>query len=140
MVCLKCDHRRAKTSSPQPKQDKDHHKNAKLTLVGDQVGCSDKSSMVSERKNRIRDSRTWRFVEDRIENHKRLNTANDPSQFVDFPIAGCKTDLSEAQRREAYKSELLDQSETNDDLWSADNLSTDDEEISEWFGSGKNER
>lgn len=150
MVCLKCDHRRprvlnASNSSVQPQQDdKDYHKNNQLSFVGHQGDSSDKSSMVSVRKNRNRDSHRWRFVEDRIEDQKYLNTSNDPSQFIDFPIAGGKTELPEAQRREEeeYKKELRNrwQSETDDELWSSDNQSSDDEEMAEWFGKGKNER
>ncbi|XP_057744921.1 zinc finger protein VAR3, chloroplastic-like isoform X1 [Arachis stenosperma] len=140
MVCLKCDHRRPKASSLQPEQEHNHHKNNKLTRSGHQVGCRDKSLMESERQNSKRGSLTWRFVEDKNENHKRLSKLKDPSQFIDFPIAGGKTSLSEPQRREAYKNELLSQSETDDDLWSDDNASTDEEEMSEWFGSAKKVR
>ncbi|XP_061354772.1 uncharacterized protein LOC133299329 [Gastrolobium bilobum] len=153
MVCLKCDHRRprvsnASNSSLQPqRQDEDRQKN-RFTFVGHQGDSSDKSPMVSERKNWDRDSHMWRFVEDGVENHKCLNKSNDPSQVIDFPIAGGKTNLSEAQRREAFKNELgqsetdneLWQSESDDELCSADNQSTDDEEMAEWFGNGRTER
>lgn len=166
MVCLKCDHRRprvlnASNSSLQPQgEDKNHHKNNKLNFAGDRSNSNEESPMASQRRNRNKDSHMWRFVEDGIENHKCLNNSNDPSLFIDFPIAGGrKTDMSEAQRRGAYKNESLNQrrshllqSETDDEFCSADNLSTDDEfcsddnpstddeEMAEWFGKGKNER
>ncbi|KAJ1418392.1 Zinc finger, RanBP2-type [Sesbania bispinosa] len=155
MVCLKCDHRRPRVSntsnsSHQPQgEDQNHHKNSKLTFMGHQGDNSEESPMVSERKNRKRDSHMWRFVEDRTEKHKSLTKSNDPSQFIDFPIAGgrSKTDWSEAQRREECENESLNhcrkhlwQSETDDEFCSADNQSTDDEEMAEWFGNVKNER
>ncbi|MED6224229.1 hypothetical protein PIB30_081953 [Stylosanthes scabra] len=148
MICLKCDHRRPKAHSLQSEQEhKDHHKNNKLTNSGHQVGFCDKPLMVTERKNSKRGSLTWRFTEDTNENNKRLSTSKKHSQFIDFPIAGGKSSLSEphfvdseAQRREAYKNELLSQSETDDELWSDDSVSTDEEEMAEWFGSAKREK
>ncbi|KAK7273901.1 hypothetical protein RIF29_14968 [Crotalaria pallida] len=150
MVCLKCDHRRPRVlkisnSSVQPQQeDKDYPKHSRMTFVRHHGDSNDKSSVVSGRKNRSRDSPMWRFTDDRVEDRNYLNTSNDPSEFIDFTIAGGKTELAEAQRREACKNELLDrwQSETDDELMgSSDNQSTDDEEIAEWFGNGnKNER
>ncbi|XP_027342621.1 zinc finger protein VAR3, chloroplastic-like isoform X2 [Abrus precatorius] len=165
MVCLKCDHRRpivskASNSSLQPQQeDEDHHKNSKFTFVVHQDDSRDKSPMVFERMNKKRDSPMWRFVEERNENSKFLSKSNDPSQFVDFRITGGKTELSEAQKREAYKKELpnrctrplwqgetddefcsSDNHSTDDEFCSADNQNTDDEEMEEWFGKGKIER
>nr|KYP35835.1 hypothetical protein KK1_043105 [Cajanus cajan] len=134
MVCLKCDHRRP---------------------IGDR---SYETPMIFGRKNRNRDSHMWRFVEDRNENHECLNKSNDPSDFVDFPIVGGKTQLTEVQRREAYKTELpnqfrrpswqsetddefcSDSLSTDDEFCSDNNQSTDDEEMDEWFGKGKIER
>ncbi|CAJ1932644.1 unnamed protein product [Sphenostylis stenocarpa] len=165
MVCLKCDHRRpivsrSSNSSLQPQQeDINNHKIGKFAFGTHQGDRSGETPMVFERKNKNSDSHTWRFVEDRSENHKRLNKSNNPSEFIDFRIVGGKTHLSGVQRREADKTELPNQcrrppweSETDDEFCSSDNLSTDDEfcsannqsaddeEMDEWFGKGKIER
>lgn len=165
MVCLKCDHRRpivskpSNSSLPPQQEDRDHYKNSKFAFVAHQDDRSDETPMISERKNRSRDSRMWRFIEDRNEKHKCLTKSNDPSEFIDFPIAGGKTHLSEVQRREAYNTELPNQcttpswqSETDNEFCSSDNLSTDDEfssannqstddeEMDDWFGKTKIER
>ncbi|KAG2377038.1 uncharacterized protein HKW66_Vig0176120 [Vigna angularis] len=160
MVCLKCDHRRpivsrASNYSLQPQQeDINHHKIGKFGSSAHQGNRS------GERKNRNIGSHMWRFVEDKSENHKLVNKSIDPSEFIDFPIVGGKTQLSEVQRREEHKTELPNQwrrppwqSETDDDEFcSSDNHSTDDEfcsathqsaddeEMDEWFGKGKIER
>jgi len=165
MVCLKCDHRRpivsrASNSSLQPQQeDINHHKIGKYSFGANQGDRSGETRKVFERKNRNRESSVWRFVEDKSENHKLLNKSNDPSEFIDFPIVGGKTQLSEVQRREEHKTELSNQwrrppwqSDTDDEFCSSDNHSTadefcstndqsaDDEEMDEWFGKGKIER
>jgi len=168
MVCLKCDHRRpivsrASNSSLQPQQeDINHHKVGKFGFGSHKGDRSGETPMVFERKKSSRDSHMWRFVEDKSENHKTLNKSNDASEFIDFPIIGGKTHLSEVQRREAYKTELPNewrrppwQSESDDDddefcssdnqdsdheFCSANNQSADDEEMDEWFGKGKIER
>lgn len=94
----------------------------------------------------------WRFVEDGNKNDACLNNSNDPSEFIDFPIAGGKSGKSGAQSGESYNNEShnqrkkhLLQSETDDescssDNISSDNLSTGDEEMAEWFGKGKHEK
>ncbi|CAL0318575.1 unnamed protein product [Lupinus luteus] len=147
MVCLKCDHRRPKVlnasnSSDQPQhEDKDYPKNRIVNFV--RHHGSDKSLPFSGRKNRNKDSPTWRFTEDRVEDRNYLNTSNGHSQSIDFPIAGGKAELPEARRREAAKNELLNrwESETDDELGSSDSKSTDDDDdMAEWFGNGKNER
>lgn len=165
MVCLKCDHRRpiaskaSNSSLPPQQEDIDHYKNSKFAFVAHQGDRSDETPMVFERKNRNGDSHLWSFVEDRNEKRKYLNKSNDPSDFIDFPIVGGKTHLSEVQSREAYKTELPNQcerpsrqSETDDEFCSSDdmsnddefcsanNQSTDDDEMDEWFGKGKIER
>ncbi|KAE9605296.1 putative Zinc finger, RanBP2-type [Lupinus albus] len=149
MVCLKCDHRRPKVlnasnSSDQPQhEDKDYPKNSRMTFVRRLGDSSDKSSMFSGRKNRNKDSPMWRFGEDRVEDRNYLNTSNGHSQSIDFSIAGGKAKLPEPRKREAAaKNELLNrwESESDDELGSSDINSTDDEDMSEWFGNGKNER
>lgn len=151
MVCLKCDHRRPKTSnasnsSLQPHGEyKNHHENSKPTFAGYRFDSNKELPMASERKSRNRDSHIWRFVEDGIENHKYLENSNETSEILDFPIAGGKTGMPKAQRGEACKNELPNQcrkhswqSDTDDEFSSSDNLSSDDEEMAEWFGKGKN--
>ncbi|KAK2399591.1 zinc finger protein VAR3, chloroplastic [Trifolium repens] len=147
MVCLKCDHRRPKVSNASNDSLQPQGEDGKMNIAGYRFDDSNKeSSMASERKIRKRDSHKWRFV-DGIENHKYLENSNDTSEVLDFPITGGKTGMFQTQRGEANKNELPDpcrkhswQIETDDEFSSSDNLSTDDEEMAEWFGKGKNIR
>jgi len=153
MVCLKCDHRRPKVSNASnsslqsQREDRNHYEKSRPAFAGYRFDSNKESPMVSERKSRNRDSHKWRFVEEGIENHKYLENSNDNSEYLDFPIAGGKTGMSEAQKGEAYKNESPNQSkrhswqsETDDEFCSSDNPSTDDEDMAEWFGKGKNAR
>jgi hypothetical protein len=147
MVCLKCDHRRPKVLNASNDSLQPQGEDGKMNIAGYRFDDSNKeSSMASERKIRKRDSHKWRFV-DGIENHKYLENSNDTSEVLDFPITGGKTGMFQTQRGEANKNESPDpcrkhswQSETDDEFSSSDNLSTDDEEMAEWFGKGKNIR
>ena len=95
-----------------------------------------------------------RFVEDNSEVYDGSSSWNEDSGFVDFPIAGGKSDLSQnAQRREKWKSEMLERSKstvrTRPELAEFRSTgfprmldfteSTDDEEMAEWFGQVKTE-
>ena len=160
MVCLKCDHRRPKASnasesSAQPHaEDKDHHNSSKLNFVRQYGDFNDQSYMMLDRKNKNRDSDTRRFVENVSEKDNQLSSWND-SSFMNFPIAGGKTELSKsAKSQEERKKGMLERSkscmetiESDGEFWSTNNQNakeifdiTDDEEMAEWFGSGKNER
>ncbi|KAI4313711.1 hypothetical protein L6164_026667 [Bauhinia variegata] len=160
MVCLKCDHRRPKASNVSDSsfqsqhEDKDHHENCKLNLLRSNGNSNYQSSMVMYR-NRSRGSNTWRFVDNVNDDQNRSNSWNDNSQFINFPIVGGMTEFSEnAQKREEWKKDMLRRSkglvgtsESDDEFWSDDNENrkrifdlTDDEEIDEWFGNGKNGR
>ena len=95
-----------------------------------------------------------RFVEDNSEVYDGSSSWNKDSGFVDFPIAGGKSDLSQnAERREKWKSEMLERSKSTvrtrpelDEFRSTGfrrmldfTESTDDEEMAEWFGQVKTE-
>lgn len=95
----------------------------------------------------------WRFIEDESKDGAELNLQNQSSAFVDFPIAGGKSDFSQnIEKRERWKLEMLERSRTTfrEKKNSAECRSrsskekevglfecTDDQEIEEWFGSGK---
>lgn len=144
MVCLKCDHRRPKVSNASnsslqsQREDRNHCEKSRPAFAGYRFDSNKESPMTLERKSRNRDSHKWRFVEEGIENHKYLENSNDNSEYLDFPIAGGKTSMSEPQRAEVYKNESPNQSkrhawqsETDDEFCSSDNPSTDDDEMAE---------
>ncbi|KAF4355443.1 uncharacterized protein LOC115714361 [Cannabis sativa] len=150
MVCLKCDHRRQKAMNSSERSDLENVRycnSRSMNVEGDNADnniCRNNSANM------------WRFVEEENEECTHPKSKNEASGFVDFPIAGGKTDLSQnAEKRERWKSEMLERSKgtfkaTEDD---GDELrparlqrrsefaySADDEEMAEWFGPGKLER
>lgn len=147
MVCLKCDHRRPKVSNTSNSSLQPQGEDSRLTFAGYRFDSNKESPMALERKSSNRDSQKWRFVEDGNEHHMYLENSNDTSEMLAFPIAGGKTGMSKIERGEDYKNESPNQckkhfwqSETDDEFCSSDNQSSDDDEMAEWFGKGKNAR
>ena len=159
MVCLKCDYRRPKVlntsdASAQPPHDTGgYHNKSGMRFVKVKTEINDQPS-VGQNRHRDRCSNMWRFVEDNSEVYDGSSSWNEDSGFVDFPIAGGKSDLSQnAQRREKWKSEMLERSKSTvrtrpelDEFRSTGfprmldfTESTDDEEMAEWFGQVKTE-
>ncbi|KAI5394545.1 zinc finger protein VAR3, chloroplastic [Lathyrus oleraceus] len=145
MVCLKCDHRRPKVSNTSNSSLQPQGEDSRLTFAGYRFDSNKESPMALERKSSNRDSQKWRFVEDGNEHHMYLENSNDTSEMLAFPIAGGKTVMSKIEKGEDYKNESpnqckkhLWQSETDDEFCSSDNQSSDDDEMAEWFGKGKN--
>ena len=159
MVCLKCDYRRPKAlntsnaSAHPPHDTGGYHNKSGMRFVKVKTEINDQPS-VGQNRHRDRCSNMWRFVEDNSEVYDGSSSWNEDSGFVDFPIAGAKSDLSQnAQRREKWKSEMLERSKSTvrtrpelDEFRSTGfprmldfTESTDDEEMAEWLGQVKTE-
>ncbi|PKI54911.1 hypothetical protein CRG98_024693 [Punica granatum] len=109
-ICLKCDHRRPKALnvsniSLRPGDGKERKYEA-----GD--GANSPPSL--RRQGLHRGANDWRFVDGEEENEGReqLNSVDELSRFIDFPIAGGKSDLSrDPQKREEWKSKMVERKE-----------------------------
>ncbi|KDP38108.1 hypothetical protein JCGZ_04751 [Jatropha curcas] len=153
MVCLKCDHRRPKAlnatniTSTQPEHDNAGYPNQRRSrFVHDENEANGDKSMGPERRNQRRRVEMWRFVEE-----EREDNQNEDSRFVNFPIVGGKSSLSQnAEKRERWKIEMLEKNKTSTRTNESDEEfrftdtqrckyleATDDEDMSEWFGNGK---
>lgn len=132
--------------------DSNHYVNtSEMSFVGAKANINYQASVGRNRKSRETGSNMWRFVND-SNDYACSSSCNDDSGFVDFPISGGKSDLSQdKQRRERWKLEMLQRrkgtiaaSPEDDELRSASYPrkldfpeSTDDEGMAEWFGRGK---
>ncbi|CAK7326800.1 unnamed protein product [Dovyalis caffra] len=113
MVCLKCDYRRpkamnsSKISSEIEHYKGDHSKQSRSKFLHSGNEATDHKPVGAYGTNHNRGAETWRFVEEeRADNH--LISSNEVVRFVDFPIAGGKSSLSQnAQKRERWKLEML---------------------------------
>lgn len=155
-MCLRCDYRRPKGSTYcESSSQLDDDSRSFRQLDGTNFvrhARNSRSSDRLDRQNRRIVSNMWRFIEDESKDGAELNLENQSSVFVDFPIAGGKSNLSQnAERRERWKLEMLERSRTtfrekknNADCRSQSSKEqevglfecTDDQEIEEWFGSG----
>lgn len=103
-ICLNCDHRRPKALnvsefSVQPEDGK-----------GKFVGGENVDSPYSLKRQGPY-LKEWRFVDadEEVEVHEQLNSEGGASKFMDFPIAGGKSDLSrDVQRMEEWKSKMME--------------------------------
>lgn len=160
MVCLKCDHRRPKAensseaSGERLLQHGDHHENNKFRFSRGDTDVSTQPSFQQCRQSQDKCADVWRFVVDESEEYGCSKSLNEASGYVDFPIAGGKSDLSRsAEKKERWKLEMLVRSKStiktkSDDEFESTSTSsgveypesTDDEEMAGWFGHGKLER
>lgn len=157
MVCLKCDHRRPKTANSSETSSEPllanggHNGNNRLRLSGCGSGVYTPPSVQQHRQSQNRRADVWRFEEDEKEECIHSNSGNEDSRFVDFPIAGGKSDLSQSEEEKArWKFEMLERSKgtfkaKNEDEFGSVRIhrsleppeSTDDEDMAGWFGHGK---
>ncbi|XP_015895383.3 zinc finger protein VAR3, chloroplastic [Ziziphus jujuba] len=157
MVCLKCDHRRPKTANSSETSGEPllanggNHENNRLRLARGESDVYTQPSLQQHRQSRNRRSDVWRFVEDEKEECADSNSGNGASGFVDFPIAGGKSNLSQnADKKERWKLEMLERSKgtfkaKNEDEFGSVRIYrsleppdlTDDEDMAGWFGHGK---
>ncbi|CAN0903341.1 Zinc finger protein VAR3, chloroplastic [Linum grandiflorum] len=138
MVCLKCDHRRAKVPNASSTPSKLEHCNV---VANGEEGTSSRSVNKDDDSNPKLRANSWRFVEEGRD-------ADDGSGFMNFPIAGGKSNLSQDPTAwEEWKLQMLERSKVgsseeygNDDRergpgWL--NIGDDDEEeVATWFGNG----
>lgn len=132
----------------------DHVNKRETSIVRAKANVNHKASVGRTRKSQETGSNMWRFVDD-SNDYACSSACNDDSGFLDFPISGGKSDLSQdEQRRERWKLEMLQRRKSTitaspeDDKFRSANFprkldfpeSTDDEELAEWFGHGKTER
>ncbi|KAM7487775.1 hypothetical protein LguiB_025259 [Lonicera macranthoides] len=131
MVCLKCDHRRPKTFQP----------------VNDNAGLHQSRPYFGQKREHGADK--WKFVEDGSEKQDNSNSWKQVEGFVDFPVAGGKSNLSRnLEKQEKWKTEMAEKTrstakacENAEEFKSAITRrglgfleSTDDDEMDEWFG------
>ncbi|KAK6921618.1 Zinc finger, RanBP2-type [Dillenia turbinata] len=149
MICLKCNHRRPKASKHVTTCEIQHESG---TAHSYEEGSKDKSYIGRKRLSDKQGSDRWNFVEDA--NKDCENENSKILSFIDFPIAGGRSELSkDAQKRGAWKLEMSQRTsnsvvrETAGDFQSVflqrklELLDlTDDEEMAEWFGAGKKEK
>ncbi|KAL3501963.1 hypothetical protein ACH5RR_036412 [Cinchona calisaya] len=139
MVCLKCDHKRPKAlnSSPLPSQSASDNTPYRRTrpYFGQEKHCRNEG--VDE----------YKFVE--AEGPQRSNSFNEVAGFIDFPLLGGKSELSQnVQKQQRWRKEMAEQSRNtakakeNADIFKSSISqasreflqSNDDAEMAEWFG------
>ncbi|KAL6187021.1 hypothetical protein ACLB2K_043137 [Fragaria x ananassa] len=150
MLCLKCDHKRPKTRVEPIHEDGGYHKSNRVSF-GD-TDVNDRYYSGQGRNGHNRDAGRWRFVVEENDDCSHPNSSDKTCRFLDFPIAGGKTELSQnPQKRDKWKLKMLEMNkEDATDMASDDELrssrterrvllsdSTDDEEMAEWFGYRK---
>lgn len=157
MACLRCDHRRPKASTASSASAEMTHDNvsshplsgAKSITNGADGGYQPLAK--PKRLNESKSSNLWRFVtEDNQSEEESAGFASDALQFMDFPIAGGRSELSQNKLRiEKWKSEMLERTrraskakERTSELKAETPamphiLECDGEELADWFGPGK---
>lgn len=115
MVCLKCDHKRPRALNATSEYEHKHS----------------------------RDADKWRFVNEQNEDKDYSMTSDEESKFIDFPIAGGRSNISRnPEMKEKWRLDMSKRSRTpttidNDESRHQRKLelleSTDDEEMADWF-------
>ncbi|KAL5568907.1 hypothetical protein UlMin_025482 [Ulmus minor] len=156
MVCLKCDHRRpnAGNSSETPENPLENGQygyNSRSRFVRDENTDDNQPPLQHHRQYANRVADMWRYGELDGEERTIPASLNDASGFVDFPIVGGQSDLSQnAGRIDEWKLEMLERrkgtfkAKSDDDFTSVrtqrrfeiSGSTDDDEEMAEWFGGG----
>lgn len=155
MVCLKCDHKRPKASnssgaSAQPGHEirgfSSYHKGSRFVKDEDETGGEPPIRQETQSPNN--GTARWRFVEDESKDIDGSKSWDGISGFVDFPIAGGKSELSQnSSKRSKWKAEMLEKSRPHSRGGESRSASlqrrpefvecSSDEEMAEWFGHGK---
>ncbi|KAF3432121.1 hypothetical protein FNV43_RR26860 [Rhamnella rubrinervis] len=154
MVCLKCDHRRPKAENSSKGYGEpllEHggcHENNEFRFLRGNTDVNTQPALQQHGQIGDESADMWRFVEDESGECSRSKSLNAGSGFVDFPIAGGKSDLSQnEEKKERWKLEMLERSKgtfkaKNDDEFESASIhrslesseSTEDEEMAGWFG------
>ena len=153
IACLKCDHRQPKASNSSEASAQSGHKiqgfshfyGKGSSFVRDEDETSDEPHIRQEIP-----TRRWRFLEDESKDIDGSNSRDRGSRFVDFPIAGGKSELSQnSDVRLKWKAEMLKRSrhDATESIYTSASVrrrpefvecsSSDDEEMGEWFGHGR---
>lgn len=158
MVCLKCDHKRPKASNSSEAPAKSgqgiqgfsgfHSKG--LSFVRDEEDeTSGEPSIRQNVQPRDNGAGRWRFLADEREDTDGSSSRGGVSGFVDFPITGGKSKLSQnSDVQLKWKTEMLRRSRYVPDGGKSSpaclqrrpkfvECSSSDEEMDEWFGHGK---
>lgn len=143
MVCLKCDHKRPKAfnSSPLPSQ----------SISGNMPNRRTRPFFGQEKQCREEGFDELKFVE----SQHNSSSFDDVSGFIDFPVIGGKSDLSQnVQRQDRWRREMAEQNRSaskakeNADLFKSSIIragreflqsNEDDDEMAEWFGRKPNQ-
>ncbi|CAN1765780.1 Zinc finger protein VAR3, chloroplastic [Linum perenne] len=148
MICLKCDHKRPKASNASSTPYPHEHVNGGANA---EDGTSSTRSVNKGDDQRNPHSNKWRFVEE------GRDADDDGSKFMNFPIAGGKSNLSrDPTAREEWKLQMLERSrvgtrgkgsseEHGNDAdrqqgpgWlNHHDDDDDDDDMATWFGNGK---
>ena len=150
---MKCDHRRPKASNSSEASAQSGHKIQGFShfygngssFVRDDDETSDEPHIRQEIQ-----TRRWRFLEDESKDIDGSNSRDGGSRFVDYPIAGGKSELSQnSDVRLKWKAEMLKRSrhDATESIYTSASVcrrpefvecsSSDDEEMGEWFGHGR---
>ncbi|WCJ33610.1 zinc finger (Ran-binding) family protein [Euphorbia peplus] len=152
MLCLKCDHRRPKALNSPNNMPPQHEQNSRMRSAHGENEIGNELSVGPDRTNERNSAKTWRFLEEDGKREGNLpNSRNKESSFLDFPIMGGKSSLSQdAEKREKWKLEMLEKSRTGTRTGRRDKesrntettlqpeyIETSDEDMAEWFGHKK---
>ncbi|KAJ8770254.1 hypothetical protein K2173_012696 [Erythroxylum novogranatense] len=143
IVCLKCDHRRSKASNASNKFTQNQAEYVNYPSH-DHERFLNKNEADGQRRN----AAGMRRSVEKGEEDQSVSLAGD-SKFLDFPVAGGKSNLSKTvYRKEIVKHEMSERNKigartevSNDECEHADTQRkskfvecTDDEDLSDWFG------
>ena len=152
MVCLKCDHKRPKAANSSDTSAQNLIEHAGCTENrrskfdgGGSAEANTQTNVPQETRNHS--AFMWRSMEEERREHAYSNSRNEASDFVDFPIAGGKSELSkDKENRERWKSEMVERRKViKDDEFESPKIPrmldlpkyAGDEEMAEWFGPAK---
>lgn len=150
-MCLKCDHKRQKAA------------NSSVTSaqnVVEHAGCRESRRMKFicgdgpdvhtgnvQQEARNHSAFMWRAMEEERRENAYSNSIYEASDFVDFPIAGGKSELSKDKKtRERWRSEMMERGKViRNDEFEFPSIPrifdlpkyVGDEEMAEWFGPAK---
>lgn len=145
MICLKCDHKRPIASN--------HADTASQPVNNNIQNYQRRPWFGQENHSRFEGGDPLRFIESENEDQFCSSSSNHVSDFLDFPVAEGKSDLSQnLQKQESWKMEMSDKSRTmrhdtskyNSHVFERtsktlafDDDDDDDDEMAEWFEGRK---
>ena len=150
---MKCDHRRPKASNSSEASAQPGHKIQGFSHFYGKGSSFVRDEYETGGEPPIRQgiqTRRWRFLEDESKDINGSNSRDRGSRFVDFPIAGGKSELSQnSDVRLKWKAEMLKRSrhDARESKYTSASVrrrpefvecsSSDDKDMGEWFGHGR---